>query len=92
MGFSRQENWSGLPGLLQGIFLTQGLTKPTSFLSPALAKGFFTTSATREGPLSLHVYNDSYLEEIQEQFSFCDKCSETYLAWLKSQKIRKHTA
>ena len=25
MGFSRQENWSGLPFLLQGIFPTQGL-------------------------------------------------------------------
>ena len=25
MGFSRQDYWSGLPGLLQGIFLTQGL-------------------------------------------------------------------
>ena len=24
MGFSRQEYWSGLPFLLQGIFLTQG--------------------------------------------------------------------
>ena len=24
MGFSRQEYWSGLPALLQGIFLTQG--------------------------------------------------------------------
>jgi len=24
-GFSRQEYWSGLPALLQGIFLTQGL-------------------------------------------------------------------
>ena len=25
MGFSRQEYWSGLPSLLQGIFPTQGL-------------------------------------------------------------------
>ena len=25
MGFSRQDYWSGLPGLLQGIFLTKGL-------------------------------------------------------------------
>ena len=24
MGFSRQEDWSGVPSLLQGIFLTQG--------------------------------------------------------------------
>ena len=25
MGFSRQENWSGFPSLLQGIFPTEGL-------------------------------------------------------------------
>ena len=39
MGFSKQEHWSGLPFLLQGIFLTQG--EPGSF-------GFFTIWAIRE--------------------------------------------
>ena len=34
MGFSRQEYWSGLP--FPGI-------EPASLMSPALAKGFFTT-------------------------------------------------
>ena len=34
----------GCHALLQGIFLTQ--IKPTSLMSPALAGGFFTTSAT----------------------------------------------
>ena len=43
-GFSRQEYWSGLP-LLQKIFLTKGLNQ--FFKSPALADGFFTTSALR---------------------------------------------
>ena len=39
MRFSRQEYWSGLHFLLQGIFPTQG-SNPTS---PALAGGLFTT-------------------------------------------------
>ena len=46
MGFSRQEYWSGLPCLLQGIFLTQG-SNPR-LISPALAGRFFTTSAIWE--------------------------------------------
>ena len=48
MGFSRQEHWSGLHVLLQGIFLTQGLTQ-VSRISLHLAGGFFTTSAPWEG-------------------------------------------
>ena len=44
MGFSRQEYWSGLPCLLQGIFLTQGSN--SCVLYPGLAGRFFTTSAT----------------------------------------------
>ena len=47
MGFSRQENWSGLPFPPPG-----GLPDPeielTSPASPVLAGGFFTTSATWE--------------------------------------------
>ena len=42
-GFSRQEYWSGLPCPPPGI-------EPTSFTSPALAGGFFTTSTTWEPP------------------------------------------
>ena len=45
MGFLRREYWSGLHALLQGIFQTQGLN-PRLFISPALADGFFITSAT----------------------------------------------
>ena len=49
MGFSRQEYWSGLHVLLQGIFLTQGSNpRLLSLASPALAGGFFTTSGTWE--------------------------------------------
>ena len=47
MGFPRQEYWSGLtfppPGDLPGPGI-----EPASLTSPALAGGFFTTSATWE--------------------------------------------
>ena len=46
MRFSWQEYWSGLHALLQGIFLMQGLHP--CLMSPALAGGFLTTSASWE--------------------------------------------
>ena len=49
MGFSRQEYWSGLPCPPPGDLPSSGI-KLTFLLSPALAGGFFTTSATREVP------------------------------------------
>ena len=47
MGFPRQEYWSGLPCPSPGDFSDPRI-KPTSLMSPALAGGFFTTSATWE--------------------------------------------
>ena len=47
MGFSRQEYWSELPCPPPGNFLDPRM-KPASPLSPALARGFFTTGITRE--------------------------------------------
>ena len=47
MGFSRQEYWSGLPFLSPGYLPNPGI-KPMSLMSPALAGGFFTPSATWE--------------------------------------------
>ena len=44
MGFSRQEYWSGLPCLPPGDLPDPGI-EPVSFVFPALAGGFFTTSA-----------------------------------------------
>ena len=44
MGFSRQENWSGLLFPSPGDLSNQGI-KPAFLMSPALAGGFFTTSA-----------------------------------------------
>ena len=53
MGFSRQEYWSGLPSLLQGIFLTQGLN--LCLMSPPLAGRFFATIAIFEAQLRYSV-------------------------------------
>ena len=47
MEFSRQEYWSGLPCPPPGGLPDPGI-ELTSFMSPALAGGFFTTSATWE--------------------------------------------
>ena len=47
MGFSRKEYWSELPCPPPGDLPDPGI-KPTSLKPPALAGGFFTTSATWE--------------------------------------------
>ena len=47
MGFSKQEYRSGLPCPPPGDLSDPGI-KPESFTAPALAGGFFTTSATWE--------------------------------------------
>ena len=47
MGFSRREYWSGLSWPPPGDLPDPG-TEPVSLTSPALAGGFFTTSATWE--------------------------------------------
>ena len=47
MGLSRQEYWSGLPCPPPGDLPDPGI-EPKSLMSPALAGGFLTTSATWE--------------------------------------------
>ena len=47
MGFSRQEYWSTLLFPSPGDLPDPGI-KPTSLTSPAMAGGFFTTTATWE--------------------------------------------
>ena len=53
MEFSRQEYWNELPFEFPGFLTPRNLPnpgiKPTSLASPALAGGFFTTSATWDG-------------------------------------------
>ena len=48
-GFSRQEDWSGLPCPPPGDLPNLGI-KPTSPTSPALTGRFFTASTTWEAP------------------------------------------
>ena len=52
MGFSRQEYWSQLPCPPPGDLPDPGV-EPTSLMSPVLAGGYFTTSATWEALNSL---------------------------------------
>ena len=47
LGFFRQEYWNGLPCPPPGDLPIPGI-EPASLTSPALAGGFFTTSATWE--------------------------------------------
>ena len=54
VGFPRQEYWSGMPFPPSSNLLYPGI-EPASLASPALAGGFFTTSATWEAP-SITVY------------------------------------
>ena len=56
MEFSRQEYWSGMPFLTPGDLPNPGV-EPASLASPALAGGFFTTSAPREAADGLHYTN-----------------------------------
>ena len=49
MGFTKQEYWSELPLQPPGDLPDPGI-EPASLMSPALAGGFFTTSATWEAP------------------------------------------
>ena len=51
MEFSRQKYWSGLPFPILGDLSDPGIEHTS--LSPALAGGFFTTSATWEVPKGL---------------------------------------
>ena len=55
MGVSRQEYWRGLSCPPPGHLPDPGI-KPASLMSPALAGGFFTTSATWEAHTHVSVY------------------------------------
>ena len=55
MEFSRQEYWRGLPCPPPGDLSDPGI-EPMSLMSPALASGFFTTSATWELPSCWKTY------------------------------------
>ena len=52
MGFSRQDNWSGLPCSPPGDLPDPGI-KPTALMFPALVVRFFTTGATWDALLDI---------------------------------------
>ena len=54
MGFSQQEYWGGLPFPSPGDLPNPG-TEPMSLASPALAGGFFSTSATWKGLFAIDI-------------------------------------
>ena len=62
MGISRQEYWIGVPFPPPGDFPDPGI-EPVALMSPALAGGFFTSSATWEAhqsfPLEKSVFDSS---------------------------------
>ena len=60
MEFSKQECWQGLPCPPQWDLWDSGI-KPTTLTSPALAAGFFTTSATWEAHLCTYICTDFLL-------------------------------
>ena len=56
-GFSRQEYWSGLPFPPPGDLPDPGIVH-ASLVTPSLAGGFFTTSATWKAPYKYHLPSD----------------------------------
>ena len=68
MGFSRQEHWSGLAGSPPGDRPHPGI-KHMFLMSPALAGGFFSTSAT---PGKLKTLLKSESEVAQLCLTLCD--------------------
>ena len=62
MGFSKQEYWGGLPCPPPGDLPHPG-TEPLSLLSPTLAGGFFTTSATGKP-----IYTPSYMRWLMRTY------------------------
>ena len=69
MGFSRQEYWSGLPCPPPGDLPNPG-TEPVSLMSPALASGFFITSATWEAPICAILFKNYVYWELRKIFPF----------------------
>ena len=77
MGFPRQEYWSGLPFPPPGDRSSPGV-EPESPVSPALAGGFITTSATWEALL----YSNMFINRID---AFSEEESSWSLKLFKQQ-------
>ena len=81
MGFSRQEQWSGLPCLPLGDLPDSGI-EPKSLKSPSLASGFFTTSITWET-----LKGTLWLQNRRQSFSFLNQSpSSVPTSYSRNQK------
>ena len=67
VGFSRQESWSGLP-----CPPSRPGMEPVSLLSPALAGGFFTISATWEALKSIYTELNILQEKLIRNNAYLD--------------------
>ena len=67
VGFSRQEYWSGLPCPSPGN-LPEPRTEPTSLMSPTLAGGFFTISATWEAWYGIEIEENNRMGKTRDLF------------------------
>ena len=84
MGFSKQEYWSGLPCPPPGDLPTSGI-KPVSlisliiisYLNPALAAGFFTTTITWEACATVHGGRKELDKTVTEQKQTSYMCFQT---------------
>ena len=73
MEFSRQEYWIRLPFPPPGDLLAPGI-EPVSLASPALAGGFFTTSATWEAPFASCMPLNRQFKTKDNQCLTCKMC------------------
>ena len=82
MGFSREQYGMGLPCAPSGDFPDPGI-EPASLASPALAGGFFTTSATWKA-------QQTCLKEVKivilKQFDFTQEIKELKLILLNTHQ------
>ena len=85
MGFSRQEYWSELLFPSPGDLLNPGI-EPSScccfFMSPALAGGFFTSTAPWEGPSERYALHNQINKSLAFWLNFISWC------WCK-RKLKK---
>ena len=96
MGLSRQVYWSGLPCPPPGDLPNPGI-KPTSFMSPALASGFFTASATWEDQtgyyeltLNFKRHRQSFPGHRGKKPVCCRTRDEEEFVWEERKSFTKH--
>ena len=96
MGLSRQVNWSGLPCPAPGDLPNSGI-KPTSLMSPALASGFFTASATWEDQTGYYEFTLNFKRHRQsfpghrgKKPVCCRTRDEEEFVWEERKSFTKH--